>query len=58
MSNTDDSSARNSLLEAEAILAFLQKSKAANDENAEVIVDSLAKTARAKILDALETLPE
>lgn len=49
---------REALLKAEAILIFLVESKAANDDNAEVVVESLAESARTKIADALEILPE
>lgn len=50
--------ARERLLEAEALLQFLIKSQAANDENADVVVPALAKSIKAKIQEAMSTLPQ
>lgn len=46
------------LLEAEALLHFLISSNAANDPDSEVVVESLAASAKLKISEALQTLPE
>lgn len=58
MPDSPASQARQALLEAEAILYYLIKSKAANDENADVIVESLASSAKKKIASAIEKLPQ
>lgn len=50
--------AREVLLEAEAILQFLIKSTASKDENADVVVPALAESAKSKVTDALSRLPQ
>ena len=50
--------AREDLLRVEAILRFLMKPDAMNDENADVIVHSLAKSAKEKLSDAISKLPQ
>jgi len=51
-------SAEQDLLEVEAILQFIIKSQAANDENADVIVPALAQSAKDKLADAILKLPK
>lgn len=50
--------AREILLEVEALLQFLIKSQAANDENADVVVPALAESARLKLSKVIEKLPQ
>lgn len=57
MPDSPTTQAREVLLEAEAILHYLIASKAANDENADVVVEALAATAKKKIATAIEKLP-
>lgn len=52
------SSTREMLLEVEAILQFLIKSQAANDENADVVVPALANSAKEKLSNAIARLPQ
>lgn len=49
---------RKLLMEVEAILQFLIKSEAANDQNADVIVPALAKSAKQKLHLVISTLPD
>jgi hypothetical protein len=51
-------STRNKLLEVEALLQFLIKSNAANDENADVVVPALAQSAKEKLSEAIAQLPQ
>lgn len=50
--------ARDKLLEVEAILQHLIKTQAASDENADVIVPALAESAKRRLQDAISKLPQ
>lgn len=53
---TTNLSAREVLLEVEAMLAFIVVSKAAKDPNAEVIIEDLVTIAKDKLCRAIEQI--